>query len=198
VTAGDLWDEFNAARAAMTADDRTALAALGIDAGDVLFLIGTARARCIGDDLYEPVEAGPRAFITPILVHEPLSPETNCPAQACRFGELVDLVAWDLKHPHAFALRVGSAEWIGSYEPQFMGPDAVPVHRGVLEWLQSSCRGIVLLSRDPRSQYRTLANIQRVEVRDEAHAAELRCVLEQPWPIPPITIANRRERRRVA
>jgi hypothetical protein len=198
VIADDLWREFNNARRAMTRADRDTLAALGIDPADMLFLVGFSRGRIVGNHLYEPDESGKSSFVTPVLVHHAVSPETNCPAQACRFGEVVDLVAWHPEAPRAFALRCGRAQWLGSYEPQFMAPYPVSVHRGVLAWLRSGCRGIVLLTTSSAQRYRVVANIQRIEAADAAHAQELKAVLQWPWPTPQIGVARRREARRVA
>ena len=135
---------------------------------------------------------GSPAFVTPVLVDHVDTPELSCPAQAAKFGDLVDLVAWDPRHPHAWALRCGAAEWLGCIDPQYLDPPPVPIHRGPLGWLQTGCRGLVLLSREPFSQYRLLANIQRIEAEDAAHAAELHGIISRPWPVPTITIAVER------
>ena len=73
-----------------------------------------------------------------------------------------------------------------------MEPPPVPIHRGPLGWLQARCRGLVLLSREPVSQYRLLINIRRIEAEDAAHAAELHGIISRPWPVPTITIAVER------
>src|SRR4051812_28833629 len=146
MTGADLWREWSAAPPGMEPADRRALIALGIRARDVLLLVGKMRARCDGN-LYVPDEDGPPVFITPVFVDYPDTPESPCPAQATRFGDLVDLVAWDPRHPHAWALRCGAAEWLGSIEPQYMEPPPAPIHRGPLGWLLAGCRGLVILAR---------------------------------------------------
>ena len=197
MTGPDLWKEWSAAQWAMEPADRRALRSLGIKAAGTLLMIGKVLARRDGD-LYVPDESGPPAFVTPVFVDWADTPESPSPAQAARFGDLVDLVAWDPQHPHAWALRCDAAEWLGSIEPQYMEPPPVPIHRGPLGWLQARCRGLVLLSRESVSQYRLLINVQRIEAEDAAHAAELQGVLSRPWPIPTVTIARQRGVRHAA
>src|SRR3954464_9227500 len=151
----DLLREWSAARKAMESADRRVLVSSGVKAADALLLIGKVCARRDGD-MYVPDRDGPPAFVTPVLVDYADTPESPCPAQATRFGDLVDLVAWDPQHPHSWALRCGAAEWLGAIAPQYLDPPPVPIHRGPLGWLQTGCRGLVLLSREPVSQYRLL------------------------------------------
>jgi hypothetical protein len=188
MTGPDLWAEWSAAQRAIESADRRALISLGIKAADTLLLIGKVRAERDGD-LYAPDEDGPPAFVTPVFVDYADTPESSSPAQVVRFGDLVDLVAWDPRHPHSWALRSGAAEWLGAIEPQYLEPPPVPIHRGPLGWLQAGCRGLVLLSRESVSQYRLLINIRRIEAEDAAHAAELHRIISRPWPVPTITVA---------
>src|SRR3954453_21543850 len=193
----DLLREWSAARKAMESADRRGLVSSGVKAADALLLIGKVRARLDGD-LYVPDRDGPPAFVTPVFVDYADTPESPRPAQAARFGDLVDLLAWDPRYPPSWALRCGAAEWLGAIEPQYLDPPPVPIHRGPLGWLQARCRGLVLLSREPASQYRLLVNIQRIEAEDAARAAELQGVLTRPWPIPTVTIAQQRGVRHAA
>ena len=193
----DLLKEWRAARKAMESADHQVLVSFGVKAADTLLLIGKVRARRDGD-LYVPDTDGSPAFVTPVLVDHVDTPESSCPAQATRFGDLVDLVAWDPRHPHAWALRCGAAEWLGCIEPQYMEPPPVLIHSGLLGWLQAGCRGLVLLAHEPASQYRLLINIGRVEAADAAHAAELQGILTRPWPAPTVTIARQRGVRHAA
>jgi hypothetical protein len=160
MTGADLLAEFVAAQKAMTADDRRALMAAGIGAMDVLLLVGRVPHASRRGDLWEPADSGPAIYITSAFVHYPDTPETTCPTQAVRFGDIVDLIAWDIGHPNSWALRTGAAEWLGACGPQYCDPDPVRIYRGVLGWLQNRCDGIVLLSRDPTDKYRVLARLQ--------------------------------------
>src|SRR4051794_24518482 len=155
MTGPDLWEEWSAAQRATEPADRRVLISAGVKAADTLLLIGKVRARLDGD-LYVPDENGSPACVTPVFVDYVDTPEASYPSQAARFGDLVDLVAWDPRHPQSWALRYGAAEWLGAIEPQYMEPPPVPIHRGPLGWLQSRCRGLVLLAREPASQYRLL------------------------------------------
>jgi hypothetical protein len=198
MTGADLWGEFNAARLAMTPPDRALLEGHGITPGNILFLIGVAQARVSGG-LYEPAEDGGAAYITPALVYDAISPESPCPAQTVRFGELCDLVAWHPRRPLSWALRVGSAEWLGSSLPQYFDPPPVPIRRGVLSWLQGGAVGLVPLSRSRTDRYRLLSGCQNGVVAEDAkHRAELSQILATPWPAPPVTIAEQEGCRRAA
>lgn len=186
----DLWAEFNAARGAMSPADRGLLAEHAIAPGDVVLLCGVARVRLIaGGERYEPHDAGDRTFISPVMIEWPDTPESSVPAQAVRFGELIDLVTWHPAHPHALALRVGDAEWLGSIPPQYLDPPPVVIHQGVPSWLRSRASGLVLLTREPASRWRTLSACNRITAQDELHAKELRRALRLPGPIPPVAVA---------
>ena len=173
------------------AADRRALMSLGVKAADTLLLIGKVRARRDGD-LYVPDKDGPPAFVTPVFVDYADTPELPSPAQAVRFGDLVDLVAWDPRHPHSWALRYGAAEWLGAIEPHISSRRLSPFIAGRSAGCRPGARGLVLLSHEPASQYRLLANIQRIEAEDAAHAAELHGIISRPWPVPTITVAVER------
>src|SRR4051794_34690839 len=84
---------WSAARKAMESADRRVLVSSGVKAADALLLIGKVCARRDGD-LYVPDRDGLPAFVMPVLVDYADTPESPCPAQATRFGDLVDLVAW--------------------------------------------------------------------------------------------------------
>ncbi len=101
MTGDDLYAEWQAASADVSAGDREQLAELGIDARDVEKLIGSAAVRlCRGGDPYEPDDAGRACLVTPVRVDvdSPLSPESTQPHIFVRVGPIVDLVAW---HPAA-------------------------------------------------------------------------------------------------
>jgi hypothetical protein len=135
----DLEAEMRAARAALTPEHRLELIEHGVPADLIgrYLLIGAARVR-VSAGLYEPVEDGGAAYITPVLVDNPLTPEAEGPQGCARGGGyLVDLVAWHPRRPSRWALRVGSATWLGAIEPQYMDPDPVAVRRSPLAWLQA-------------------------------------------------------------
>src|SRR3954471_8128940 len=99
---GDLWAEFNAARAAMQPPDRTLLENYGIARGDIVLLVGITHAR-ISDGLYEPAEDGGEGFVTAILADDAISPESSYPERAVRLGDMLDLVLWHPRRPDAWA-----------------------------------------------------------------------------------------------
>jgi hypothetical protein len=184
-----LWAEFIAARTAMAPTDRALLLGHGIPLGTILFLVGAARIeRDRSRQFFEMAEDGLFAFVTPVMVAWPDTPEAEHPAQAVRFGDLVDLVAWHPARPESWALRVGAAEWLGAIEPQYMDPEPVPVHRTVLSWLQAGACGLVPLCRTPEELRRVLAYCARIEAQDRAHAIALRRALRLPWVAPPVSM----------
>src|SRR4051812_1988320 len=85
ITSADLWAEWSAAQRRMEQADHRALLSLGIRLADALLLIGKVPARREGV-FYTPDDDGPAAFLTPVLIDYPNTPETTCPAQAVRFG----------------------------------------------------------------------------------------------------------------
>jgi hypothetical protein len=132
------------------------------------------------------------AFIVPVRVHNPLSPEARDPVATVRGGAIVDLLAFSAAVPNRWALRTGAAAWLGCVEPQYMGPAPTPIWRTPLRWLGEGC-GVCLLSRDRRDQYRTLASLDSIIAEDKEHADELRRLLAHPWLAPPVYVRRGRE-----
>jgi hypothetical protein len=175
----------------MDPPDRALLEGYGIARGDVVLLIGITRAHVSGGH-YEPTDDGGEAFLTPVLVHDAITPEAINPAQAIRFGEIVDLVARHPRRPDAWALRTGAAEWLGCIEPQYMPPlPPVPIRHSILNWFQHRCAGLVLLTTERGARYRLLTGCRGgIVVEDAQHLTELRSVLEHPWPHPPLFVVG--------
>jgi hypothetical protein len=157
-----------------------------------------ARIRVSKGITFEPDDDGGGAFIVPVRVESPITPETFDAATAVRDGAIIDLVAFHPLHPDRWALRRDVAEWLGAIEPQYLAPDPVPVWRSPLSWLQAGCRGIVLLSRERISQYRVLSGLGEVVAEDLQHAVELRCIVERPWSAPPVTALRTEAHRHAA
>ncbi len=184
-----LWAEFNAARADMRPIDRNLLVDHGITPGVGTLLVGTAPITLNADrTLYEP-DGGvfsTDAFISPVMIEHADTPESASPAQAVRFGQLIDLVAWHPAAPERYALRTGAAEWLGAIEPQYLDPEPVVIHRGVLSWLQARATGLVLLGQEPMSRWRVLSACASLQAQGEKHAKELRKALRLPGPVPTV------------
>jgi hypothetical protein len=132
---------------------------------------------------YDP--EGADAFLLPVRADNLVTPESDDPCLTVREGAIVDLLVFHPRHPHYWRLRRGTAEWLGSIEPQYLDPDPVPVWRTPFRWLQAGCSGLVLLS-DGNSRYRTLSLLRSIVAEDAQHAAELRRELARPWPVPQV------------
>jgi len=145
------------------------------------------------DNTFAFDEVGGSAFIVPVKLESPLTPEASDPIEAIRYGWIVDLVAFHPNHPGRWALRTGAAEWLGAVAPQYLDPEPVPVWRTPLRWLQAGCHGLVLLSRERESQYRVLSGLSAIVAEDHQHAAELRQQSGRPWPMPRVIIGPSRE-----
>jgi hypothetical protein len=161
-----LWAEF---KAAMHPSDYALLQSDGIASDDIERLIGRARIqRTCNGMFYEPAPGGLAAYISPVLVHDELTPESRCPAYTARCGRPVDLVAWHPRWPDRWALRTGASGWLGVIWPQYCDPPPVPVRRSVLSWLQRYCTGLVLLSRDSAVRCRVLNDCRGASPRRTA------------------------------
>jgi hypothetical protein len=180
------------AYAALTADDLRELVEHGISPLDIVCarLVGVARISHLADTgCYERDPTGGWAFVTPVMVDYPDTPETPDPVGFSRYGNLIDLVAWDPRNPRQWTLRVGNATWLGCIPPQYLDPEPVRIWRSVLNWLRAGCTGMVPLSHDLATTYSLLMGFPGgIEAEDEVHAAELRRILERPWPLPSISI----------
>jgi hypothetical protein len=193
MTGADLEREYLAALCATELRDLAPLRAAGIGArGLAIACPAIARVKIAGEGFELDAEGG-AAYLVPIRVDDPISPETTDPAATLRSSAIVDLVAIHPRHPDRWALRVGTAEWLGAVHPQYLDPALVPVWRSPLAWLRGGCTGLVILSRERADAYRLLADLRGGIIAEDArHAAELRTILAQPWPLPRVIVGGLR------
>jgi hypothetical protein len=144
---------------------------------------------------FEFSDSGRSAYVMPVRTISLLGPEAADPLEAIRDGWIVDLIAFHPAHPDLWALRHGSADWLGAVEPQYADSDAVPVWRSPLGWLQAGCRGVVLLSRERISRYRILSGLGSIVAEDARHAAELQSILAHSWSAPRVIVGAQEGRR---
>jgi hypothetical protein len=151
-----------------------------------------ARIRPVGASLFEPnPDSNLGAWIIPVRVEHPDTPESPDPEAAIVDGEIVDLVAFDLQLAARWVLRTGNAEWLGSCPPQYLEPPPVALHRSPIDWLRADCRGLVCLARAPLDVYRFLTRFAALDVADAGHAEELGKLLERPPTHPEILVGGR-------
>jgi hypothetical protein len=158
----------------------------------VWVLCGVARVTFDGAHYWPDPDNGVPAIITPVRVEDPRTPESSNSSLAIRLGHIVDLVAWRLSRPSAFALRHGSATWLGAIGPQLLDPEPVLVHRTPLNWLRSGGAGICLLTPSDIERSVILLGFRGIVAEDVEHRRELGRVLERRQNLPPIYIADRK------
>jgi hypothetical protein len=147
-------------------------------------MVGIARIRISGQ-CYEPDQNGRLAFISPILVQDPNTPEASRPDVYVLVGNLVDLVSWDPAEPSQWALRTGNASWLGCIQPQYLSPPPIRIWRSPLNWFRARCEGLVILARELSETYWLLSGcLGGVVAEDPEHAVELTRTLERPGPVP--------------
>lgn len=152
-------------------------------------MIGKTKYLAIGPDRYEPHPSGRWAYVIAARGLYANTPESHCPRRICRHGYLTDLVLWHPRCLDRWRLRTGAAEWLGAIEPQYCEPDPVAIWRSPLRWLQADCEGLVLLTSGRAEYYRVLSNCRGgLVAEDEVHKAELRRILERPWPAPNVMV----------
>ena len=198
MTGADLKREYLDALRQTGWDDSAPLREAGVGGPGLSVGIALAGISVSRGGAYQPDRDGGAAFVLPVRVDNPLSPEAADPVDAVRHGEIVDLLAFSVAFPQRWALRTGAATWLGAVEPQYLEPEPTPIWRTPLRWLGNDCHGLVLLSRDRRDRYRVLTCLDAIVAEDEAHAAELRKLLEQPWLAPPVYVRRGREVRNAA
>lgn len=115
-------------------------------------------------------------------------PETTQPEIDVWRGPILDLVAFRPETPGRWWLRVGLADCLGCYGPQFLGPAPVRVIETPLDWLRAGGAGVCPLARDLAGRQSFLLGLGTVAARDLDHAMELRRLLERPISIPRIVI----------
>jgi hypothetical protein len=158
-------------------------------------MVGLARVREYRGMLYEPDQNGRWAYITPVCVQYPDTPESTHPDLYRLVGNLIDLVAWDEQLPNQWRSRVGAASWLGAIEPQHCNPEPVRVWSSILSWFRANCRGLVILTRERPEIFRLLAGCVEIHAEDEEHATELRNILAHPFRMPPVYGVAREVRR---
>lgn len=190
----DLDGEYLEALANTTASSRRELLRVGVTQR-ALDLAGTAYAKVepAGQALFQPNPASDRsAFILPVRVEYPDTPEsTTTPEAVLERGEIVDLVAFTPQLATRWALRAGNAEWLGACPPQYLEPEPVTVHRSPLDWLRADCQGLVCLATKPLDVLRFLTRFAAVSVVDDAHAEELKAIIDRPLLYPEILVGGR-------
>jgi hypothetical protein len=204
VKTAELAAEMRQAFADLRREDAEELAGCGVPKSLIMGgMIGVALVRYDGDhgELYCPDPDGARAFILPVRVEYPDTPQSTEPGWFVQHGDLVDLLAWHPKRPECWALRGDSATWLGCVGvqdyPELVAPGSTRVRRTPLNWLRSHCDGLVVLSDNRADQYRILSELHGgIEAEDKALEGELRQVLEHPFPAPPVWHAPVRRRGR--
>lgn len=151
-----------------------------------------ARLQLNGGNRFEPDPQSPaQAFIVPVRVEHPGTPESSNPTAALCDGDIVDLVAFTPALRARWALRVGTAEWLGACPPQYLEPPPVKLFRTPVDWMRGDCEGLVCLAAAPLEVYRFLTRLYAISVEDDEHAAELRAVLDRPVFHPEIFVMGR-------
>jgi hypothetical protein len=183
----------------VTAADRATLERAGVPRIVVdLGMVGAATISLRLDSTYDPDEHGARVFVTPCRVDDPWSPESAEFELAAQYGMIVDVIAWHPRAPMRWATRLGLAQWLGAIEPQFCDPPPVPIRRSPVSWLRGGARGLCILDRDRRAQYRLLSLCRSLIAEDREHRAELQRVLAHPFSLPTIAVASVPRRAEVA
>src|SRR5262249_52139118 len=136
---------------------------------------------------YQPSDDGHLALIVPVRAAAH-GPEVDNPDEFLRFGDIIDLICWRFESPMRWALRGGSATWLGAIGPQQLDPDPVPIGRTPLRWLQSGGKGICLLSSNRLDRQQLLLQVRHLVAEDIAHGRELRGELQRPLWEPSISI----------
>jgi hypothetical protein len=198
MNSADLAGEYCAALRRTTLAEFRLLIEAGVPSSAIA-LAAPAAARITVDrrtGTYQPDDDGRVAFVMPVRVDDPISPEASDPSETIRRGPIVDLVAFHPARPLSWAVRTGAAEWLGAVRPQIVEPFPVPVSRAPMGWLRSGCHGVVILSAERISAYGVLTWFTGgIIAEDNEHAAELRRQLERPWPGPRVIAADREVRR---
>jgi hypothetical protein len=183
----DIETEFCIAQGAVTDKERTRLLHAGVAPACFMWgWIGAATA--LMETTWQPLGGGERVFVVPARIIDPVTPEWPDPLAAVCFGDIVDLVAFRLEEPERWALRIGSATWLGSIEPQVFDPPPVFVHRTPLDWLRAGGHGLVPLTTKPFELSQLLMPCREIRVSNELFAGQIKRALQRPWPLPRILV----------
>jgi hypothetical protein len=186
-----LAEEFLVARDQLGAEHHAMLLRCGIQPAIVgrEGWIGVTSVQIHGN-VFEPSEDGPKAFISPVRGLGTGEIQWPSPAEVLRFGDIVDLLAWNPASPGRWALRRGSATALGIVQPQILDPAPVRVHGSPLGWFQSGGDGLALLSHQSVDVRNVLMQLRGIVADDQTHRRALIAILSRPLPVPPISIAS--------
>jgi hypothetical protein len=146
--------------------------------------------------LYRPDQNGSIAWIIPVCCVDlgcPEDIEALDPIGVVSVGQVLDLVAFDPRHPRRFALRSGSGVVLGAIAPQIADPQPVRIFPDITDWLRNECDGLVILTDDRHQAGRILRCIAKIEPEDDQHAVALRGLSKlPPFNTPIITTSRER------
>ena len=183
--------EYTAALKRMRFKDLAPLRAAGVSGPGLAIGPAWAGIQLSGDCFKLDFESDGFAFVIPVRAENAVTPETTDPQRAIREAPIVDLIAFSATNGR-WARRLGNATWAGATKAQYLVTDPTPIWRTPLGWLRGDCKGLVLLTRDPRERYRILSSLDSVLAEGEAHAEELRELLSRPWLAPPVLVRDHR------
>jgi hypothetical protein len=139
--------------------------------------------------LWEPDPDGELAYITPLRIERIDTALSLEPWETTRWGELVDLIAWDPRAPRRWALRTASTLWLGSIP--FGEPFPAMIRATPLSWLQADCDGLVLLTRDPVELRSIFAEFEYgIHAESDILTAQLTKLVRQPVANPPLILTQ--------
>jgi hypothetical protein len=183
----DLVAELTVAQQHLTPVRRDYLLRQGADPGIIVALLGMMPALIEGRT-WQPVNGAPIAVVVPVLVDDPLTPESRWPAMAPLFGQLVDLIAFSIATPKRWALRTGNAQWLGAVQPQYLDPDPVEIWQTPMAWLRAGGMGLCPLTHSHHELRRLLLPLHSISVADSTYGRFLQRALSAPPSIPHILV----------
>jgi hypothetical protein len=192
----ELEAEMRQALANLTTEHAEELVGAGVPIFPIVIyqMVGVGRVRATESGCYCPDPAGGDAFISPVRVQYPDTPQSTEPWWFVRGGDLVDLLAWNPKEPECWALRVGAAAWLGCVAvqdyPELVAPPPTRVWRTPLSWFCADCDGLVVLSPERTDHYRILSELQGGIIAEDDHVREVQDIVERPWPAPRVWAAS--------
>ena len=194
----DIRDEYLAAMRRMTLADAHELLAADIPIESVSMLCpAPTRVRLEAKRRYCPDPDGGRAHVFPVTSVDPARPhaiEADDCRKAISIGHIIDLMAVNIRAPGKWALRIGAATVLGAVEHQHgLFCEPVPIHRDVLDWLCSGCKGIVFLTPDPYERGRILRQLTAPQAGDLEHKAELDRLMTFAYPLRSIAVVRQQE-----
>lgn len=180
-----LRQEMGAAVGRITFRQAEVLRGMGVPVAQLIgdSMVGIVAAEVDKRDIWTPIETGKTMIATPLEEE----------------GQIVDLIAFDIKCPDIWYLRTGAGWALGSeaitaaVQGWGAADQRLELHATPLDWLRAGCTGTCVTQWTPESRA-AIRSVEAIDVASPKFARALRLELTRPPRIPEIEVKGMHSR----